>query len=121
MASRHGLRKALGEGSFRDADPAADTHARELAGTNQAIDRLPAHVEEGRRLSRGEKSVRVAHCHASGSVVETARTALEIRHAAAIKLVEAGDLDGVLALSLVVWPRRGSRLEDEHVPQGTQF
>jgi hypothetical protein len=50
-----------------------------------------------------------------------ARTALEIRHAAAIRLVEAGELDGVLALSLVVWPRRGSRLEDEHVPRGKQF
>jgi hypothetical protein len=54
-------------------------------------------------------------------VSSPARTALEIRHSAAIKLVEAGELDGVLALSLVVWPRRGSRLEDEHVPQGTQF
>jgi hypothetical protein len=54
-------------------------------------------------------------------VSSPARTALEVRHAAAIKLVEAGELDGVLALSLVVWPRRGSRLEDDDVPRGKQF
>ncbi len=44
-----------------------------------------------------------------------------MRHAAALKLVEAGELDGALALSYVVWPRRGSRLEDESVPTGRQF
>jgi hypothetical protein len=31
-----------------------------------------------------------------------------------------GELDGALALSLVVWPPRGSRLEDEAVPLGRQ-
>ena len=47
------------------------------------------------------------------------RTPLQVRHAAALKLVAAGELDGVLALSLVVWPRRGSRLE--HAPSERQF
>jgi hypothetical protein len=35
-----------------------------------------------------------------------------VRHEAALALVESGELDPVLALSLVVWPRKGSRLED---------
>jgi hypothetical protein len=43
-----------------------------------------------------------------------------VRHDAAIALVERGDLDPVLALSLVVWPRKGSRLEDERVPPEKQ-
>jgi hypothetical protein len=42
-------------------------------------------------------------------------TPLEVRHAAALQLVAAGELDGVLALSLVVRPPR-SRLEDQQVP-----
>jgi hypothetical protein len=53
-------------------------------------------------------------------VSSPARTALEIRHAAAIKLVEAGELDGAPALSLVLWPRRDSRLDDENIPRGKQ-
>jgi hypothetical protein len=44
-----------------------------------------------------------------------------VRHAAALKLVAAHELDGALALSYVVWPRRGSRLEDEQVPTERQF
>src|SRR5512132_2442838 len=47
-----------------------------------------------------------------------AKSALMVRHDAALALVERGDLDPVLALSLVVRPRRGSRLED--VPLGKQ-
>jgi hypothetical protein len=46
------------------------------------------------------------------------RTPLEIRHQAALKLVAAAELDGVVALSLVVWPR-SPRLES--VPVGRQF
>jgi hypothetical protein len=42
-----------------------------------------------------------------------------VRHEAALALVESGELDPVLALSLVVWPRKGSRLED--VPLERQF
>jgi hypothetical protein len=42
-----------------------------------------------------------------------------VRHDAAIALVESGELDPVLALSLVVWPRKGSRLDD--VPLERQF
>jgi hypothetical protein len=34
-----------------------------------------------------------------------AKSALIVRHKAAIALVERGELDPVLALSLVVWPR----------------
>jgi hypothetical protein len=44
-----------------------------------------------------------------------------VRHDAAIALVESGELDPVLALSLVVWPRPGSRLVDEQVPLGKQL
>ena len=40
---------------------------------------------------------------------------------AAPRLVEAGELDGALALSLVVWSPKKSRLEDEAVPLGRQF
>jgi hypothetical protein len=49
--------------------------------------------------------------------------ALQVRHQAALALVEAGELDGALALSLslVVWPPKGSRLEDEHVPLGREY
>jgi hypothetical protein len=50
----------------------------------------------------------------------TLGTALQVRHQAALRLVEAGELDGALALSLVVWPPKGSRLEDEAVPLGRQ-
>ena len=49
------------------------------------------------------------------------RSALWVRHEAALQLVARGELDGPLALSLVVWPRRGSRLEDESVPPERQF
>jgi hypothetical protein len=42
-----------------------------------------------------------------------------VRHDAALALVQRGELDPVLALSLVVWPRKGSRLED--VPLGRQY
>ena len=42
---------------------------------------------------------------------------LQVRHAAALKLVKAGELDPVLALSLVVWPPKRSRLDDEHMPR----
>jgi hypothetical protein len=42
-----------------------------------------------------------------------------VRHEAALALVESGELDPVLALSLVVWPRKGSRLED--VPLERQY
>jgi transposase-like protein len=45
-------------------------------------------------------------------------TPLQVRHAAALELVAAGAIDGALALSLVVWPPRGSRLADESVPCG---
>jgi hypothetical protein len=50
-----------------------------------------------------------------------AKTPLQMRHEAALQLVAAGELDPALALSLVVWPPRGSRLEDEQVPLGRQF
>jgi hypothetical protein len=36
----------------------------------------------------------------------------------ALKLVAAGELDGAIALSLVAWPPKGSRLEDDHIPIG---
>jgi hypothetical protein len=39
-----------------------------------------------------------------------------LRRNAAIKLVKAGELDGVLALSLVVWPPNGSWLADDQLP-----
>jgi hypothetical protein len=42
-----------------------------------------------------------------------------VRHDAGIAPVERGERDPVVALSLVVWPRKGSRLED--VPLGKQF
>jgi hypothetical protein len=45
-------------------------------------------------------------------------TPLQVRHAAALNLVEAGELDGVLALSLFVWPPKGSRLADDQLPRG---
>jgi hypothetical protein len=38
-----------------------------------------------------------------------------------IALVVKGELDPVLALGLVVWPRKDSRLEDEQVPPRKQF
>jgi hypothetical protein len=41
---------------------------------------------------------------------------LELRRNAAIKLVKEGTLDGVLALSLVVWPPNGSSLADDQLP-----
>jgi len=51
-------------------------------------------------------------------------TALEVRHQAALKFVAVGELDGALALFLVVflvvWPPKGSRLEDGRVPLGRQ-
>jgi hypothetical protein len=50
---------------------------------------------------------------------EARRTPLQIRHDAALALVVKGELDPVLALSLVVWPRKGSRLED--VPLERQY
>jgi hypothetical protein len=31
-----------------------------------------------------------------------------------------GEVDGALALSLVLWPPKGSRLEDQAVPLGRQ-
>jgi hypothetical protein len=43
-------------------------------------------------------------------------TPLELRRNAAIRLVKEGEIDGVLALSLVVWPPRGSRIADENIP-----
>jgi hypothetical protein len=46
---------------------------------------------------------------------------LEVRHAAALKLVKDGEIDPMLALSLVVWPPKGSRLADEQLPRGRQF
>jgi DNA invertase Pin-like site-specific DNA recombinase len=48
-------------------------------------------------------------------------TPLQVRHAAALKLVAEGELDGMLALSLVVWPPKGSRLADDRVPVTRQF
>jgi DNA-directed RNA polymerase specialized sigma24 family protein len=46
---------------------------------------------------------------------EPSRTPLQVRHAAALKLVAAGELDPAFALSLVVWPPAGSRLADDQV------
>lgn len=43
-------------------------------------------------------------------------TALEVRHAVALKLLQAGELGPEDALMFVVWPPKGSRLED--VPLG---
>jgi hypothetical protein len=48
------------------------------------------------------------------------RTPLQVRHDAAIALVERGELDPAIALSLVVWPPKG-RLEDEYCPTERQF
>ncbi len=50
-----------------------------------------------------------------------AKSALMVRHDAAIALVAKGELESALALSYVVWPRRGSRLEDGSVPTERQF
>jgi hypothetical protein len=46
---------------------------------------------------------------------EPSRTPLQVRRAAALKLVAAGELDPEIALSLVVWPPAGSRLADVQV------
>lgn len=63
-------------------------------------------------------------CHAFGPVPSKPptppRTPLQVRHAAALKLVAAGELTPEEALWLVVWPPRGSRLADDHVPGGRQ-
>lgn len=49
------------------------------------------------------------------------RSPLQVRHQAALKLVAAGELDPALALSLVVWPPKNSRLVDENVPRERQL
>jgi hypothetical protein len=53
--------------------------------------------------------------------VPSRKTPLQVRQEAALKLLARGELDPYEALSLVCWPRKGSRLEDEQVPLGKQL
>jgi hypothetical protein len=44
------------------------------------------------------------------------RTALEVRHEAALALLQRGEIDAYEALCLVCWPPKGSRLETAQPP-----
>jgi hypothetical protein len=47
------------------------------------------------------------------------RTPLQVRHEAALTLVQKGELDPYEAIALVCWPAKGSRLES--VPADRQY
>jgi hypothetical protein len=84
------------------------------------LSRRPSTLErwrvDGGRLERSCHGVLPCFQQVPGKL-----TSLEVRHAAALKLVAEGEIDGVLALSLVVWPPKGSRLADDQVPRERKF
>jgi hypothetical protein len=51
----------------------------------------------------------------------TTMTPLQVSPRGGAQACEGRELDGALALSLVVWPLNGSRLADEQVPRTRQF